>query len=239
MECERPVVGEAIEGAAAGARMRGREHAIVPLVEERSRLLASPWGRTITDPVLGDLDELGNGPGGEGHFEGQPFVSPDRGIVAQQDPLGLEHPGERRHDVVPGPLQSRREELGHEVGAVAVHDERRQTISLAVDHAPGRGVDAAAPRGRRPDPRGPPGGVDRVRRRAHQPQPDLGARRVQGLAQEPAAAVGDGHDPWLATRRREHVGPVDPRVPRAPTRGSAIGHASVPTAGPPDRLTAR
>src|SRR5439155_1210707 len=173
MQRERAVVGEQVERR-AGPGVSGDEPAVLALVEERAGLLARPRRGEILHSVLHHLHDLRYLAGGERHLERQTLVPANRDVVAEQDAGGREGGSDARDHVVPPLLDSRRQELRHDVRTVAIHHQRRQAVSLGVYHAERRGGQTRASPGGGGDALAPPPRVDRLAAAREQPQPDLG-----------------------------------------------------------------
>ena len=125
-------------------------------------------------------------------LQGQPFLVPHLGIVAQGHGGGGEVRHQEIHDLRQTPLHARMQGLNGQVAGVGVHHQARKPVRLPVDQAAGVGV------GHHPAPivQGPfePGlpkvPVHRFVAFGHHPQGDAGRGAVKGLAQETASRVG-------------------------------------------------
>ena len=93
--------------------------------------------------------------------------------MAEEDALRLKQGDECVQDILPHRLQAGGQNLGDDPAVVPVDHERRETVPLAVNHAPGRGIDAGPPLGRTGEPLAPPGRVHFPLRPLQQPQADL------------------------------------------------------------------
>jgi hypothetical protein len=101
-------------------------------------------------------------------------------------PSGASSAIRRGHYVVLKQVEAGRKHLRHQPAIIAIHDERRHRVALAVNYPPRRGVDAGAPPGGLMDLLPPPAGVDGPLAPFQQAQGDFGAGRTEGLAEEPA-----------------------------------------------------
>ena len=153
--------------------MLRHQDAVLALVEEGPGLLARTRCGEVPNARLLQGHRVRHGAAGGQHFERQPLVAPHRGVVAEQDPLGREGGADTVKHVRSHVLEAGREQLRHDIGPVAIHHEGRQAVAFAVDHAERGGRDAGAPPGRRGDPVGPPGRVDRLAPSGEQAQPDF------------------------------------------------------------------
>src|SRR5205823_12085365 len=102
-----------------------------------------------------------------------------------------------------------RQQLRDDPRSVAVDDERGQAVRFGVHHAPRARVDAVAAPGGRGNALRPPRRIDGLFAAGEQPQPDLGLRRVERLAEELAFAVGDGDDAGCLVGFFSDVAPID------------------------------
>ena len=91
------------------------------------------------------------------------FERADLRIVAREDALGAGDLGEQRHQRRRQAIHALRQGLHHQVVAVAVDDQRRQQVGLAVHEAKRGGVNLqrVAEANRRVEPRAPERIVDR------------------------------------------------------------------------------
>ena len=80
--------------------------------------------------------------GGDDDLRLEPFEGADPGVVAHEDARRPQPIAEYRDDVRLQPLRRLRQRLHDEIVAVAIDDQRRQQIALAVDQPIGRRVDA-------------------------------------------------------------------------------------------------
>ena len=72
----------------------------------------------------------------------QALEQPDAWVIAGQDAGRLEAVDEQRDEVRKQAIDALHERLEHQIAAIAIDDQSRQTVGLAVDHAIGCGVDA-------------------------------------------------------------------------------------------------
>ncbi len=232
------MVGEEVERAAAGTGVLSNERSVLALIEKRAGFLPGPRRGEILHTILDNLDNLGNLPLGEHHLRRQPLVAPHPGVVAKQNPFRSERGGDSRNDVRARGLEPCRQQLRDDPRPVAVDDERGQAVTFGVHDAPGARADAVAATGCGGNALRPPRRIDGFFAAGEQPQPDLGVRRVERLAEELAFAVGDGDDAGLLVGFLSDVAPIDPGVSlfpsfRAPS--SNLDGCGRPAVRPSDR----
>ena len=75
------------------------------------------------------------------------FEQADLGVVARQHALGAGELDQQRHQRRHQPIHALRQRLQHQVVAVAIDDERRQQVGLAVNQSVRGGVDLERCRG--------------------------------------------------------------------------------------------
>ncbi len=90
-----------------------------PLIEIVAGLLGNRGRQRVPEPALRERNRL---------LEGS------RAVRSVEDAIGVRHLAERLFDGRAVPHDARREPLGHEVVAEAVHDEARQSVALGVHH---------------------------------------------------------------------------------------------------------
>ena len=178
-------------------RVAAGRDAVRSLVEKGAGLLAGPRRGEIADGALPDLDTFGHLAGDERHGLIQAFASAHRHVMPEEDAVGREHVHERGDDVRPHRLEAGGKQLGDDIRPVAVDDERRQSVPLAVHDPPRIRVDPAPAFHARRDALAPPRGVDRPIGALQQAEPDLRAGRVQGLPEEAAARISDADKPCV------------------------------------------
>ena len=174
MQRERAVVAEAVERAPS--RHGADEVPVLPLIEERARLLSGPWRGEKSDAVLVDFDLARNVAVQHDGLPRQPFLGTERNVVPRQNPRRLGQRAQGSDYLFPESLEPRAHELNDEPLVVTIADERWTSVGLAV-HEPERvGVvlERHPPRDGRSDALVPPRLVDhRIGVLVEQPQRDL------------------------------------------------------------------
>ena len=96
----------------------------------------------VFDPALAHFDDLGYRAVLHRHGLLQALEQPDARIIAGQDSGRLEAIDEQRDEVRKQAIDALHERLENEVVTIAIDDQSRQPVGLAVDHPIGCGVDA-------------------------------------------------------------------------------------------------
>ena len=130
---ERPVVREAVEGAAA--RDAAGEHAILALIEKGAGLLPVPRRGQVADAVLGHLDLARNVAVEQLRGARETLLRAHGGVVARENAVGREQLAKRVDDRRAERLEPCAQELNDEPLVVAIDDERRQSVGLAMHDA--------------------------------------------------------------------------------------------------------
>jgi hypothetical protein len=198
---------------------------VLALVEEQPRLLAVPRVDEVRDRPLPDLDLFGHLAVREHHFLGQPLEGAHLRIVAQEDATRLQQFHEQFDDQVAVRVGALRQGLDHEHVRVAIHDERREQVRLAVHETHGRPVEvqAFAHCDRRREPAAPERAVDGRGVAGEHAQRDLRFGRAERPPEQRAPTVADLHHGAAIGLQVRHVGAIDPGVSGA--------HAVHPLAG--------
>ncbi len=205
-------------------RVPGGGFAVLPLIEKQPGLLPTAEVDVVLDACLPHGDAVRHFSGDHLHPLIEPFERPGARIVAGKDSTRSDLLVEEVDDLRQQPIHALRERLDDEVVAVAIHDERRQQIGLAVNQ-PIRGrIDAerAPERQRGVDPAFQQLVVGRLLAVRQHADGDLRSIAIQRVS-ENAAARRANHDA-VAARRLDvgHVGAVDPRM-TAPKAELATG----------------
>src|SRR6266850_1519800 len=206
------MVGEEIERTPAWPRVLSHQNPVLALIEECPGFLSPPRRSEVLQPILHDLDYLGHLTEGQHNLSRQPLVAPDGCVIAEQDALGCESRRDSGDDVRSCGLEPCREQLRDDPGSVLVDDEGRQTVAFSVHDAPCTCLDSVAATRGCPDARGPPLCIDGFVGPREEPEPDLGARGVERLAEELAFAIGDGDDARFLLGLLGDVAAIDPGV---------------------------
>src|SRR5690606_2335908 len=224
LQREASQVGEAVERLAV--RVGTRADVVVPLVQEGAGLLAPDEVQLELHQALGVGNRLGHLAVQHALHLLQTFVGPHAHIRAVDDALRLEVVHQQAHEHRREGVGGGDEELHAQVVAVTIDDEPRKPVRLRVDHpvgtlslqhVPAQGVchlDATPVEGF----------VDDLVLEGQRAQGDLGGRRVEGLAQEPPAAIDDpDHLSTFGEGGGFEIRPVDPGVPRLPALDATTG----------------
>ena len=182
----------------------------------RAGLLAAAQVDLVADPPFADRHALGHAARGDQHLRLEPFEGADLGVVADQDAGRPEPIAEHGDDLRLQPLGRLRQRLHHEIVAVAIDDQRRQQVALAVDQPIGGGVDGQrlTEADRLIESSAEEIGTDDGAAGGEEPQRNLGTVAVESRPERPAARPQDLDD--VAGRRRHlaEVGPINPNVSR-------------------------
>ena len=136
---EAAVVAETVEQPAA--RISGGRGPILALIEKQPGLLAAAQIDVVLDAAFGDGDRVRHL--AREHLDAllEPLEEPRARVVARENAARVQKIVQRRDDRWQQTIHPLRQRLHDEVVAVAIDDERRQQIGLAVDEAVCRRVD--------------------------------------------------------------------------------------------------
>ncbi len=224
VQCEGAVVAEAIEGASA--RDAADERAILALVEERARLLSLPRSGEVAHAVLVHFDLVGHLAVQEFDVRGESFLHAQRDVIAREDAGGRGERAEREDDLLAEVLESCAHELHDEPLVVAVDDQGRDAVALAVHEAIGVGVllESGAPGDGAGEGALPPGGIDgSLGVGVEEAEGDFGAGAPEGGAEWLAALVGDVDGAGVTVGAFEDVAAVDPGMAGGPAACALVG----------------
>src|SRR6266404_3075387 len=218
MQRKRSVVAETVE--CSSSRHRPDEMSVFSLVEERAGFLSGPGGSQEFDAVLMHLDLARDVTVQNSRLPRQSFFRAQRHIVARQDARRLWQRAQRRQYFLSEPLEPGTHELHNEPLVVAVADERRTSIGLAVHQADRVGVifERYPSRDCGCDSLVPPRLVDnRVGIAIEQPQRDLRERTPESPPDWLAATVVNENRAGVHHWPLRHVRAIDPGMPAHPT----------------------
>jgi hypothetical protein len=108
-----------------------------------------------------------------GDLRAQALSPPGGCVVSEQDSFGSQHLDQRRDDALTHGLEPRRQDLNDQPAVVAIHNERRNGISLAMHQALGGGIDACTSGDAGAQPLDPPAVINGTVGTLQKPQPDL------------------------------------------------------------------
>ena len=170
------MVREDVKGAPVG--QRSHERVVLPLIEERAGFLAGVWPGLVHNVSLAHLQRIGHGPHDRFDHQRQSLMPSHAGVVAEQDAVRRERLFDSHQHVTAHGFEPGRQELGNHVIAIPINDERRKTITLAVDNPVrgGRGHKMGSAPQRLRGGGAPERGIDRRVVAREQPQPDLRLR---------------------------------------------------------------
>ena len=160
MKSEGAVIGKAVERSSGLGHELAREQAIGALIEEGAGFLTVPRGRQVQRLSFPHLDFPRHRSVHLERLRRQSFAPPRWSVVTEQNPFGLKQLDQGGHDRFPHGLQTCRQDLDHQPAIVAIHHERRDTVTLAVDEPVGGGVDSLPTGGAGGKMLGPPLPVD-------------------------------------------------------------------------------
>ena len=189
---EPAVVAEGVEHAAV--RVPGGRDPVLALVEEQPGLLAVIRIDVVDDWPLAHLDRLGHRAVEDLDALLETLEEADPRVVSRQDAGRREQLDEQRRDLRQHPVGRLRQRLHHEVVAVAIDDQPRQQVRLAVHQPAGGGVEPE--RGAKlaclAETLPPHRQIRRRRGAGKQPQGDLRSIAVERVTRVLAAVVDDG-----------------------------------------------
>src|SRR5579863_1692959 len=207
------LVAEAVKNIAR--RVLPGRPVVFALVEKGSRFLALLQRASEADPILLGDDFLGNHAVEYADALVQRFEQPHSWIVALQDSLRRKELNQNVDEQALQPLGSLAERLDYEVIAIAIHDQRREQVSIAVndpvrvrvfDHsrAEFRGAAEAFQEER---------AIHRNILSRQKPEAYLGLFAVERPALEVAALVQQANHSAGLCLRGANVAAIDPEVP--------------------------
>ena len=215
LQRESTGVAEHVEGASP--RVTGSRHPVFPLVEKQPGLLSGPRMHVELDRALAHPYGLGDLAGDEFNGAVEPFERPDARVVSRKDPGGPDELVQQPRDPGQLPVHPLRERLDDEHVRIAVDDERRQQVPLAVDQTIRGGIDgeavATTPGGRQPAP--PPVVVGAPVVPCQQTDGDRRPIAKQPVPQYAATRPDHANDVAGLGTDIGHIGTEHPQVPAA------------------------
>ncbi len=219
-EAEAAVVAETVEHPAVRVT-RGRL-AVLALIEEQAGLLPAPRIDGVGDAGFVDADRLRHDAVQHLDLLLEAFERADFRIVAREDAFRAGHLGEQPDQRRRQAIHPLRQGLHHEIVAVAIDDQRRQQVGLAVHEAEGGGVDLqrVAEANRGVEPRAPERLVDRhlIRRHCARDHADRDLRLIaeERVAEDAIARPAHFDDrAGIGVDDVGDVGSIDPRMSAA------------------------